>query len=244
VLSLAAILLLSIAALTPPARGQQIGFVYIWFLGFNTTQPPFDNVLARQAVASAIERSQIAAAAESNVAVGIEPPGCIGHSASVRMHVYSVDRAKELLTQSGFDLESSGDVSVWHLSRLRGREARRRELEILTANLTAIGLRPTLREFGNYDALERIATMSVVKMSYWGFLTDTISCGRETFSEHLVYSKGEVNYFGYKNADVDALITRAKAAGDRATKIQLYQEAQQKALDEAVLVPIYWNVIR
>ncbi len=235
----------SAVALTPAARSQPITFMVVWFLGFNTTQAPFNNVAARQAVASALDRNQIATAAEAPVAVGIEPQGCLGYNAGARMHPFNTDRAKELLAQSGVNLEEYGDVSVWHLSRLKGREARRKELDILTANISAIGLRPTLREFGNYDALERIATLPVVKMSYWGVITASPLCANESgFLEDLVSSKGELNFFGYKNADVDSLLDQARRAGDRQTKARLYQEAQQKVLDDAVLVPIYQYTVK
>jgi len=233
-----------VTALVPvPARGQQIAYIAIWFLGFNTTLPPFDNVRARQAVASAIDRAQITLVDSNNMAIGVEPPGCLAHNASARMHPYDVDRAKELLAQSGVKLDEDGDVSLWHLSRLRGRESPRKELEILQGNISAIGFRPILREFGNYDALERIATLPVVKMSYWGVGWNTLDCSRGTFLEDLVHSKGSLNYFGYRNADVDNLISQAVRTGDRQTKIRLFQEAQQKILDEAVIVPVYWYTL-
>jgi len=120
----------------------------------------------------------------------------------------------------------------------------RRELEILTSNFSAIGLRVAVRQFGNYNALERIATLAVVKMSYWGIGWNTAGCSQGTFLEELVHSKGDFNYFGYKNTDVDALIERALATGDRQTRIRLFREAEQKILDDAVIVPVWWWVSR
>ena len=237
-LCVTAVVLFTTVALTVPA-GAQARRIVIWFIGFNTTLPPFDSLQARQAVASAVDRAQLAAADANFPLVSVEPPGCLAHNPNARIHSYNPQRAQEQWTQSGVKLDDVGDLTLWFLSALRRGDSRR-ELEILQANLQAIGLKLTLREFGNYTAFDRIATLPVVKMSYWGIGWNTDGCSRETFLEDLVHSKGDFNRFGYKNPDVDALIDRAKAANDRATKIRLYQEAQDKALEEAVIVPIWW----
>lgn len=244
VLCIALAMLMSTTVLVPPASSQPLVLYVIWFLGFNTTLPPFDNLMARQAVASGIDRAKLAATDNNNLATGIEPPGCMANNPRARHHLYNPDRAKELLAQSGLNLEELGDLGLWYLSGLR-RAASRKELDMLVADISAIGLRPTLREFGNYNAYAKIATLPVVKMSYWGVLSASPFCANDTaFLEDLVHSKGEFNYFGYRNPDVDSLIDRAKRTNDRAAKIALFQEAEQKVIDEAVLVPVWWYSIR
>ena len=130
------------------------------------------------------------------------------------------------------------------LSSLSRFQTSKRETEILIDNLRVLGMPATVRQFGNYDALRRIATLSVVKMSYWGILTRSDICARETLVEDLVHSKGVFNYFGYQNAEVDALIERALGARDRQTAAQLYREVEQKILDDVVIVPVWWYVFR
>jgi ABC-type transport system substrate-binding protein len=230
------------AAMT--AGAQPALYVMTWFVGFNTTLPPFDNVLMRRAVASAVDRAQIAAADKNNVSKGLEPPDCLAHNANARAHPFDTQRAKDLMAESGVNLEEFGDLGLWYISRLGRRETGKKELEIITANLTAAGFRVSLREFGNYEALRRIATLSVVKLQYWGVGNFVALCSGDTFLEDLVHSKGELNYFGYNNPEMDSLITRAKAATDRQVKIRLYQEAEQKLLDDAVLVPLWWWGLR
>lgn len=241
------VMLLATLALAPPAGGQPVSSILIWFLGFNTTQPPFNDVLARRAVATALDRAQLARArADDNIllATGVEPPGCLGHNPGGRMHPYNPQQARELLAQSGFKADDYSELGVWMLSSLGRFQTSKRETEILIDNLRAIGMPATVRQFGNYDALERIATLSVVKMSYWGISWNTAGCSRGTFLEELVHSRGDFNYFGYKNADVDTLIERALGARDRQTAAQFYREAEQKILDDAVIVPVWWFVSR
>ncbi len=240
VVALAALLL---AAPVTAQQTQQLPYVIIWFLGFNTSQPPFDNVMARRAVAASLERARLAAADDNVLANSFEPPGCLAHNANARPHPFNLEQAKALLTQSGIKLDELSALGLWYLSALR-RGNSQAELQILSANISALGVEVSLREFGNYGAFERIATLPVVKMSYWGVGAPMAVCNRESFLEDLVHSRGAFNYFGYRNAEVDALIVRAIQSGDRATKIRLYQEVEQKILDDAVIVPIWYWIVR
>ncbi len=234
--------LLAIFTLAAPVGGQPVAGIVIWFLGFNTTLPPFSDVLARRAVATALDRARLAAADNNNLANGVEPPGCLAYNPAARVPAYNPQRARDFLAQSGFKSDEFGELGLWVLSALRRGDSQK-ELEILSANLAAIGLQVTVREFGNYAAFDRIATLPVVRMSYWGLRWNTAGCAQGTFLEDLAHSKGEFNRFGYRNPEVDALIDRAQAAGDRQTRIRLFQEAEQKILDDAVIVPMWWYAI-
>lgn len=113
-----------------------------------------------------------------------------------------------------------------------------------TSNLADVGLRVSIRHFGNYDALRRIALQPVVKMSLSGLQWNAASCSRAAFLESMAHSTGSNNYFGYNNRDMDSLIERARSAGDFQTKAQLFREAQQRLLDDAILVPTWWRSAR
>ncbi len=241
-----AVVLLAALLLAVPAAGvraQQFPLVIIWFLGFNVTQPPFDNLMARRAVAAALDRARLASTDDNVLLNSFEPPGCLAHNPGARPHPYSPDQAKTLLAQSGIKLDEVGTIGLWYLSALR-RGNSQAELQILSANLAAVGMEISLREFGNYNAFNLIATLPVVKMSYWGIGAPMALCAQETFLEDLAHSRGVFNRFGYRNADVDALIAQAIRTGDRATKIRLYNEAEQKFLDDTVVVPIWYYIIR
>jgi len=240
VVLLAAVLL---AAPVSAQQTQQLPFLIIWFLGFNTTQPPFDNPMVRRAVAAALDRARLASADDNFLSNSFEPPGCLAHNPGARPHPFNPEQAKALLAQSGVKLDEVGTIGLWSLSALRRGNAQA-ELQILSANLAAIGMEISLRQFGTYEAFDRIATLPVVKMSYWGVGAPMALCGQGSFFEDLAHSRGAFNKFGYRNAELDALIVQAIRAGDRATKIRLYHEAEQKFLDDAVVVPIWYYVVR
>jgi ABC-type transport system substrate-binding protein len=227
-----------------PATAQSPEYLITWFVGFNTTLPPFDDVLMRRAVAHALDRDQLAAADTNYVSRGVEPPGCMAANPAARSYPFDQQKAKQLIAESKVALDEFGELGLWHISRLGRRDTSKKELEILTTNLRAAGLDVRLREFGNYEALRRIATSPVVRLQYWGIGSWSHQCARETLVEDLVHSKGDFNQFGYSNPEVDALIARARAAGTRQDKVRLFQQVEQKILDDAVLVPVWWWKVR
>ncbi len=237
-----AILALSLLLLlvAPAVRAAPAKTVAVWFIGFNTTLPPFDNVLVRQAVAYALDRGTIADVTKERMATGIEPPGCIAHDPNARSYAYDPGKARQLLAQAGVKLEDQGEVGLWVWSRILESEGDRDAVDKMLANLAAIGLRPRSRQFGNYNALKVVALQPVVKMSYWGLYWTAGGCSMGTFLEDLVHSKGTFNYFGFRDPALDTLIEKAIASGDYRTKQQLFKEAQQRALDAAVIIPIWW----
>jgi ABC-type transport system substrate-binding protein len=86
--------------------------VVVMFYGFNTTKPPFDNLLVRQAFALALDRQALAAVvnewrgSEETIyfpATTMTPPHVLGHDLYGQVGLaYNPDRARALLAQAGY----------------------------------------------------------------------------------------------------------------------------------------------
>src|SRR6185312_3057812 len=64
----------------------------------------------------------------------------------------------------------------------------------------------------------------------------------EDFLRTLFYSSSTENYIGYNNPKVDQLLDEASAEADASKRQDLYQQAQQLIIDDAVVIPVYDDV--
>ncbi|MEA1872468.1 MAG: peptide ABC transporter substrate-binding protein, partial [Chloroflexota bacterium] len=81
----------------------------LYYIGFNTAQPPFDDVNVRRAFCHAVDKERIAEVilrGMVNEADGILPPGMPGYSEALEGLDYDVEKAIELISDSKY-----GDAS-------------------------------------------------------------------------------------------------------------------------------------
>jgi ABC-type dipeptide transport system, periplasmic component len=81
----------------------------LYYIGFNTAQPPFDDANVRRAFCYAVDKERMAKVIWRdmvNVADGILPPGMPGHNEALGGLDYDVEKAIELIADSKY-----GDVS-------------------------------------------------------------------------------------------------------------------------------------
>ncbi|HXZ30076.1 MAG TPA: peptide ABC transporter substrate-binding protein, partial [Dehalococcoidia bacterium] len=81
----------------------------LYYIGFNTAKPPFDDVNVRRAFCLAVDKARITKVILRNMvneADGILPPGMPGYNGTLKGLDYNVEEAKELIAASKY-----GDVS-------------------------------------------------------------------------------------------------------------------------------------
>ena len=84
----------------------------VFYLGFNTSMPPFDDVKFRQALNHAVDKDFIAAEIYSGLLVpahGILPPGFPGHNPDLEGLRYDPDLAQRLFNESSYTSLSDRD---------------------------------------------------------------------------------------------------------------------------------------
>ena len=64
----------------------------------------------------------------------------------------------------------------------------------------------------------------------------------ENFLGKLFASDSPLNYSRYKNADVDTLLQQGRRETDRTKRYSLYTQAEQKIVDDASIIPLFWPV--
>jgi ABC-type oligopeptide transport system substrate-binding subunit len=64
----------------------------------------------------------------------------------------------------------------------------------------------------------------------------------ESFIGKLFESTSPLNYTKYENPEVDEFIREARTSLDREERFNLYAQAEQLILDDAVVIPTFWPV--
>ncbi len=188
------------------------------YLGYNLRNPFFSDVLIRQALSYAINRRSII----DGVLLGIGRP-CTGpysdvswaYNRNARNYDYDPERARRMLALAGWKnikkdgiLEKHGRPFRFTIMTNQGNSERIRTAEIIQQNLKAVGIVVNIRVMEWQAFLEQIDKRSFDAMILgW-------SMSRDPDLYDIWHSsktrKGEYNFIGYKNAEVDRLLVEGR----------------------------------
>jgi peptide/nickel transport system substrate-binding protein len=150
-------LIQQVSKLTDRYKSYQSNKTFYWFL--NTTQKPFTNQLAREAVAIATDRPALARLGSGALVPGcyLLPPAMTGHPTQPCPYgdpasSPDVAKAKQLVQQSGM---AGAPVTVW----AQNRQPRLEWAENYAATLNAIGFKATLKTIADADYFSTIETL-------------------------------------------------------------------------------------
>jgi len=211
-----------------------------YYIGFNTTKPPFDDTNIRRAFSHAIDKDKLVSLVFKDMmqpANGILPPGMPGYNEDLSGLDFDIARAKELIATSKYGavsklppitvttmgwggLISSGLEAIIHEWRQNlGVEVKVRQLEP--------------ERFFYYLMEEKD------EMFYMGWVADYPH--PQDFLEVLFHSGADNNHGEYSNPEVDALLEKAGVEQDRELSLALYQQAEQKLIAEAACLPLWFG---
>jgi peptide/nickel transport system substrate-binding protein len=205
-------------------------FLNVQYLAFNEKLAPFDNPKVRQAFEYAINKQNIADVVFfGNYTLGAGPiaPGLIGYDESLAS-TYSFDpeKAKALLAESGvgqvsFDFYNRTN-SFWPLLG-----------QLIQADLEAVGVKANLVSLEDAEFFAQLnASKAPAFMNDWTWDNgDPDNVMWSLFSAPRAESR-----LGYKNDRVNELNTQAQLESDPAKRAELYLEAQQLILQDAINV--------
>lgn len=206
--------------------------LYTQFIGFNVRKPPFDDAQVRQAFTLAINRQQFIDEQLKKLpllAKSILPPGMPGYNDALPAIPYNPDRAKQLLAQSRYAAQFPR--LTW--GTLNSVATIQPIAAMLKANL---GVDITIRQTepgAFFFALPRSDNPYHIFDAGW--IADYPD--PENFIASLFRSNSVYNWSGYSNPDLDKLIDQAAVERDASQRLKLYQQAEQKILEELPMLP-------
>ena len=202
------------------------------YLGFNVTQPPFDDPKVRQALGLALELDKMVEVSSRGLverAAGILPPGMPAHNEDLEPFAFDAAAARQLLDESRYGGAENLPIIRSYASSGAIHWAWREHLGL---EVEAIGI---------FDFSDRLDRMDNLELGVFtaGWCADYPD--PQNFLDVLFQSESESNNFAYSNPDLDALLKEASVEQDTARRTELYQQAEQMILDDWVVVPLWHN---
>ena len=210
-----------------------------YYFNLNSGQAPFDDPKVRQAFAMSIDREQINNVLFFNalrVADGFLPPEMPGYSESVTSYKYDPVKAKQLLQDSKY----AGKLPRITLS-FSGAGGTPSDLLVAIQK----NWEDTLGVTVQLQAIDSSAFLREQRQGKFQMLSDGWSADYpdpENFLGKLFASDSPLNYSRYRNADVDTLLQQGRRETDRTKRYSLYIQAEQKIVDDASIIPLFWPV--
>ena len=200
------------------------------YLGFNVTQPPFDDPKVRQALALALEIEKeidVTIRGLAERAAGFLPPGMPGHNNWLKASEFNPVRANSLLESSSYQgAENLPSIrSYSHEDAIHWAWE-----EHLGVEVHAI----SVYEFA--DHLERLDNNEYGVFTS-GWCADYLD--PQNFIEFLFHSDSEQNEFNYADEEVDRLLDEAAVETNTTRRYSLYQRAEEIVLRDWVAVPLW-----
>jgi peptide/nickel transport system substrate-binding protein len=207
------------------------------YLGMNLSVPPFNDLRVRQAVGYAINKPALVQGVLSGIGTlggSLESSVIEGTAKDLQPHPYDPVKAKKLLAEAGFANGFTTDFMVptgrYNMDRQVG--------EAIQGQLAAVGIKVNIQspEFGAYLAA---LTKGKVPMFLSGKGSPT---GDMDFTQALLNSStGKMNYFNFKNPEVDRLIQQQRVAIDPKERARLLSELQTKVYQEEPHITLYYE---
>jgi peptide/nickel transport system substrate-binding protein len=202
------------------------------YFALNQNRQPFDDVRVRQAIATAIDRGEIAEAAQFGAATPNQtaiPQGSFWSFDYAPFPTADAAAATALLEEAGVT-----DLSIEFLVTSDFPETVT-QAQVIAAQLDAIGVAVEIRDvdFGTWLDAEGSGDFDAFMLSWIG----NIDPDDFYYAQH--HSTGTFNFQGYVNPDVDALLDAARVENDKDARKALYDEAAAMIVDDASYIYLY-----
>ena len=211
----------------------------IMYLVFNVTAPPFDDERVRRALALALDRELIVGRvlqSEEVPSASFVPPMVADYRSAVAPAAQDQDAARALLADAGYNADNPLKTTLRYIA---GPDNKKVQVAI-AAMWKAVGVETQLHhaELNAHFAALRRGEFQVAQAGWFG------ENNPEHYLELLMSNTGDVNYGRFADADVDALMDRAKRTAALDERLALLRQAEVAALARHPVVPLYAVTVR
>jgi peptide/nickel transport system substrate-binding protein len=203
-----------------------------WYIGVNLNREPFDDVRVRQAIAYAINRTDVAAAAKWDTATpndGPIPPDSFWYY-DYQPYEQDLEKARQLLADAGYPNGFDAEFMPTTFYEETVRTA-----QVLQAQLSQIGINTEIRslEWGTWLEEEGAGNFDMYICGWIG----NIDPDDFFYAQH--HTDLFFNFTGYSNPEVDELLDAGRVETDEAARKEIYDQVQKMIIDDAPYVYLY-----
>ena len=208
----------------------------VFYIGFNTQEAPFDDANLRNALSLSIDREFLAREFLLDLVVpakGILPPGMDGYNESLPDIPFDPDTARDLL-------EKAGGAGVIDGATILTSGQGATPSDILQVVLAMweqeLGITVSIEQ-EDFGLFLRDIDDGKFQMFSLGWIADYPD--PQNFLDIKLHSESANNEAGYSNPAVDALLDQADGEADEATRLELYQQAEELIVIDMPWAPLY-----
>lgn len=218
------------------------------YIGYNLRSPLFTDIRVRRAMTHAINKDEIIQGVllgMGRVAKGPYKPGTWAWNPSIEDPVYDPARARTLLTEAGWHetngegiLTKNGKPFQFTVLTNQGNAERLKAAQIIQQRLRSVGIDMKIRviEWASF------ITHFIDKRNYEAVILGW-TLGQDPDIYDVWHSsktgKKELNFIGYRNAEVDRLIVEGRGTFDQERRRQCYWRIQEILAEEQPYTFLY-----
>ncbi|MDR2141157.1 MAG: peptide-binding protein [Deltaproteobacteria bacterium] len=218
------------------------------YLGFNLQDPRLADVRVRQAIAYALDKTEIIEGVILGLgqpANGPFKPGTWAHNPKVSPYPYDPKRAAALLAEAGWTdtdrdgyVDKGGQRFVLTIMTNQGNKVREQTGLVIQSRLKEVGIEVKLRIIEWAAFLKEYIDKKAFEAIIMGW---TIPLDPDLFDVwHSSKTKpGELNFISYRNPEVDRLIDEGRFTLDQAKRKQAYDRIQEIFYQDVPYVFLY-----
>jgi peptide/nickel transport system substrate-binding protein len=211
------------------------------YLGFNLRRPLFQDRRVRQALAHAVDKQELIDGVLLGLgqeATGPYKPGTWPHNPEVRRYPYDPERARQLLAEAGWRdtdgdgiLDRDGRPFAFTILTNQGNDQRIKAGEIIQRRFREIGVDVRLRVLEWATFLKEFLNPGNFDATIMGW---NIPIDPDLFNVwHSSQTRpGELNFIGFRNAEVDRLLEQGRHTLDEQERRRYYHRLQEILAEE------------
>lgn len=213
----------------------------ISYIGFNVTEPPFDDVNFRKALNHSVDKELIAKEVLADLVVpayGILPPGFPGYSNNLKGLNYDPDLAKQLLEESIYADPETRPRIVITIPGTGGTPNLDLEV-IINMWVENLGVEVEIQQVEWATFLSDLNKKRFQAFGGLGWEADYPD--PQDFLDVLFHSESDKNNGDYKNKKVDTLLEQARLESNIETRLMLYNQVEQMIVNDAAWIPLWFE---